>query len=192
MATDRHQFAIVSAWDGRVDQSRLGGSMRGLLVATAIAATLAIEPVSGAETATGNSYPNAVVREYDPVSVNTESLLGPLHMSSKIATFSKLKGHMDLNYAGTMPNFGDTELSNARVYRITNAEEYFEANKSADGYCGEKAFYLGVRALPKLPGLLRWPRNSVRVTLLANPDYKKLTPGSVCSGDSYVLNQKSR
>ena len=188
--TRRHQFAIVSAWDERVGKRRLRGNMRGLFLSTVIAATLAIGLAAKAETTKVDPYPNTVMREYDPVSIGTDSLLGTLYMSDKFASFSKLKGHMDLQFAGTMPDFGDTQLSNAHVYRITNAESFFRKNKLANGYCGDKVFWLGVRVLPQLPGLLRWPRDSIRVTLITNPDYRKLTPGSVCSGSSYRLNRK--
>jgi hypothetical protein len=166
----------------------LRGNMRALIASTAIATILAVGLAPNAETAEGDSYPNGVVREYDSISVGSNTDPGTLYLSTSSAVFSGLKGHMDLQFVGVASNSGDEEISEARIYRVVNADRFYRDNKWPNGLCDRQIEFIGMRLLPDLPASFGYPKGAIGVTALTQKNFNRITPSSVCTGISYLLN----
>jgi hypothetical protein len=64
------------------------------------------------------------------------------------ASFSFLRGHMALAYAGMMPPQNDSSYPNIKIYRIVNADEFFSLNKGNNEYlCRTPVRWLGVSSV---------------------------------------------
>ena len=136
-------------------------------------------------------YPSDAVRSYDPVSENAQADLGQMRLSKTFASFSELRGHMDLEFAGTLPDSREEMVSGAHVYKIRNADRYFEQNKNARGFCHRKVYWLALRMEP-----VRWvdqpdqPSDMVWVTQIIEPEFAKITRADVCMGSVFGLSHE--
>jgi hypothetical protein len=138
-----------------------------------------------AQTATeGDLMPSAQSRHYDPISNHTDQLEGDLTLSTDHARFSKRKGIMDIEFAGTMPENKNFELSGAAVYRVKNAQQYFELNGGANGMCPEPTRWLTIRLIPGASPM-------IRVGQLFVEDWKQYDPSKLglCGADTYALSE---
>lgn len=61
---------------------------------------------------------------------------GSEHMwlAEDFASFSSMRGHLVLAYAGMMPPENERSDPNIKMYRIVNAEEFFRLNKGNNEY----------------------------------------------------------
>lgn len=136
-----------------------------------------------------NSLPVAATRLYDPVSRNTDFLMGDMHLSKEFVSFSALNGRAALQYSGTMPD-PEFQSRTATVYRVTNADEYYQMNKGKNGFCDRPVKWIGITPLGG---------SSVRISFLTtrdfhlwtDPDYT-YTPHhdslGLCSAHTYSLH----
>lgn len=73
---------------------------------------------------------------------------GSEHMwlAEDFASFSGMRGHLVLAYAGMMPPENEKSDPNIKMYRVVNAEEFFRLNKGNNEYpcAGLPARWLGV------------------------------------------------
>jgi hypothetical protein len=112
---------------------------------------------------------------------------GSEHMwlAEDFASFSGMKGHLVLAYAGMMPPQNQPADPNIRIYRIVNAEEFFRLNKGNSEYpCGETvARWLGVRKTDDPED----PKSDVRVMLYDVGDYRAYQEdkGGLCASYPY-------
>jgi hypothetical protein len=158
------------------------------LIIVVVAVTVATVKVDAQNT---DLYPNSRIRVYDDISWGSnKDDPGSLSISETYASFSGLKGSMVLRYAGMLPDFGDTQASGARVYRIVNADQYYRENKWPNGLCDREVKWVGVRVFPPAPPGYELPKKSVRFTALVGDDFKSLDPNSVCTGAMYQLRSE--
>lgn len=78
------------------------------------------------------------IRTYQPSSRDAVAIMGPMKLGSNFLSFEKFPGHMELEYAGVLPDVPAkghvrAELAGAPVYRVTNADEYFRISKVCSG-----------------------------------------------------------
>jgi len=117
-----------------------------------------------------------------------------LELSSERAHFDKLVGDLQLQYAGSLPASDSIELSNAEVYKVQNAAEYFAKNKSIPEvvlwYCGQPAAYMTIRKLGPFPAEYHAPPLWVRIAFIHADSFSDIGPVHVCSGNSYTPREK--
>jgi hypothetical protein len=118
------------------------------------------------------------------------SPLGAMQLSGSFAAFEEYKGHMTLEYAGVLPAFSGYRiasdfLSGALVYRVTNAEQYFQDNPTI---CGGRPLKFIVVKVTSLEDIEEGPAASVNLWLLSLDDYKDFRPtmSDPCGGDTYT------
>ena len=124
------------------------------------------------------------------------SPLGAMQLSSSFAAFEEYKGHLTLEYAGVLPKFSGYRiasdfLSGALVYRVTNAEQYFQDNPTI---CGGKPLKFIVAKVTSLEDIEDGPLASVNLWLLSLDDYNDFRPTMVdpCGGDTYTTPRVKR
>jgi len=73
------------------------------------------------------------------------------------------------------------ELTGARMYRVTNAKEYFVHNKGKNGFCDSPPLWLAVKQ----------DHEAIEVALLTVADWRKYDPSKpgVCSIGRYALHE---
>jgi hypothetical protein len=153
--------------------SRLFGTLA--LSAVVSAGAAAAERVPAAD-----PTPTEQVRVYDPVSKNSDILLGKMQLSESLLSFDLLKGHMDLVLDGTESCDDEFEVRCALFYKVANATEYFRLNKKANGYCHQPVTAVTVRVING---------GEVRVAFLVDDDAKyRLADYAICSADTYALH----
>jgi len=118
---------------------------------------------------------------------------GSEHMwlAEDFASFSDMRGHLVLAYAGMMPPERDKSDPNIKIYRIVNTEEFFKLNKGNSEYpCARKpARWLGVSS-DDGPGN---PYNGdIRVLLYDIGDYLAYRDdkGGLCASYPYRPNSR--
>jgi hypothetical protein len=156
------------------------------LAIVTIACLLATPLVSGSI----DPMPTANVRAFIPLSRGTSAALGNLRLSQSLASFSKLNGRMDLELVGLMPDFGDREISGAKIFRVVNSDAFHSANNNSDAPCGVRTItFLGVRLLGDFTPRSGEPDVAIRVSLFSIPDYREVGPNWVglCRADTYAL-----
>jgi len=116
--------------------------------------------------------------------------LGTMQLSGTSASFEDHKGQMTLEYAGELPKFSGYRiasdfLSGARVYRVTNADQYFKDNPMI---CGGKPLKFIVAKVTSLEDIEDGPLASINLWLLSLDDYKDFRPtmSDPCGGDTYT------
>lgn len=122
--------------------------------------------------------------------------LGAMQLSSTFASFEQHTGHLTLEYAGVLPKFSGYRiasefLAGALVYRVTNAEQYFQDNPTI---CGGKALKFIVAKVTSLEDIKDGPLASVNLWLLSLDDYNDFRPTMVdpCGGDTYTTPRVKR
>jgi len=88
--------------------------------------------------------PGESPRAYYPASNNTDFLLGTMRLSTHFASFTVLRGHMDLSWRGQMPDPESLSIGKLQMFKVTNARTFFEANKGKNGFCLKPPEWLGV------------------------------------------------
>src|SRR5262249_51753704 len=70
---------------------------------------------------------------FEPTNPGTEASLGRMTLSSNLASFECCIGHLELEFAGTMPNLPQVQfiadVEGGQVFRIKNADEFFRQNQ---------------------------------------------------------------
>jgi len=87
---------------------------------------------------------SAASHSYVPISRNTDFLLGTMRLGPTFASFTKLKGHLDLVLKGEMAGPEDFGVGKMKMYRVTNAEEFWARNKGKNGFCTRPVEWVGV------------------------------------------------
>lgn len=139
---------------------------------------------------TNDPMPQEQSRRYVAISAHTPELLGDLDLSRTSASFSKLKGAMELEYSGSRTGDGpaDWEFTGA-VFRIVNAEAFFSANRGKNGFCHSPARWLTILDLNNRLSSYRHSAPSIRVGILTIQDWHdyKPTDFGACSADTFIL-----
>lgn len=146
--------------------------------------------MSAPATAPAPLLPGPETLTYTSVGNALASPMGTMQLSSNFASFEEHKGHMTLEYAGVLPTFSGYRiasdfLSGALVYRVTNAEQYFQDNPTI---CGGKPLRFIVVKVTSLEDIEEGPAASVNLWLLSLDDYKDFRPtmSDPCGGDTYT------
>ncbi len=157
---------------------RIAGWFAALAVALVL---LACAPA--AAQSPGFPFPDNLIRIYKPIDVRTKIVFGDLWLSNTIAHFAELNGRMQIRFEGTLPASANTDISEARVYRILNWAQYSRFNRRKAGFCSFPIQWLGLRDLGNM---------QLRVTLFTIDDYHAATPEKpgLCSADTYRLPQQ--
>jgi hypothetical protein len=110
--------------------------------------------------------------------------LGELHLSNTLLQFERLDAEMKLAYAGTMPESAGPALAGALIYRVKNAEAYFEKNAGKNAFCSEAPLWVAVNSATGAPG---WS-NRIWLGLLTLEDWTQFNPRTnrACAGGDYV------
>jgi hypothetical protein len=136
--------------------------------------------------ACGNSPARFPVQRYVPVSEDMAPL-GELDLSNTLMRFTALEGEMKLDYVGQMPETAGEDLAGATVYRVKNAERYFEQNAGRKAYCGSAPRWVAVNSTTGAPA---WS-SEISVALLTLEDWSKFRPLAhrSCASGTYVRAQ---
>jgi hypothetical protein len=149
-------------------------AMLGMLVACA-------KP--GASVAPQSSRPpDTAEQTYTPVSRVSETW-GSLQYSNSRARLAAFEESMQLESVGVMPDTAGSDLAGAQVYRVKNAEDFFERNKGRSGFCSEPPRWLAVRRIPRDSP----PSGDIWLAMLTLDDwsvYRPDVPG-YCAGGLY-------
>ena len=137
------------------------------------------------------TMPTGDIRIYGAYSKNTDFLTGNLELSVHFARYTKLSGHMNLEYAGQRIIPGKIEAT-GDIYKITNADEYFAANKGKNGFCHEIIRWLTVRNLEDKDLPIR-SSGSIRVSELNIDDWHDYSDDKhdLCGAGTYRLTTLS-
>jgi hypothetical protein len=115
---------------------------------------------------------------------------GTLEFDNRSLQLEALKGDMKLEYVGALPETAGKDLAGAAVYRIKNADKYFEANKSQSKFCPQPARWV---ALNSTAGAPAWS-SEIYIALLTVDDWAKFEPrnGGSCATGKYVRATDTR
>jgi hypothetical protein len=131
-----------------------------------------------------------------------------LYLSEHRAKLAGLAGTLELQFAGIVPASSDADVGGARAYRITNAKEFFERNKStierhvwlpgrpplergAAPYCDELASFMTVSGIGPFPAEFHAPARSIYVAFFDTDRFEDIAPKYMCSADSYVKHEQT-
>jgi hypothetical protein len=151
--------------------------------------------IASASSSPGAPNPLPVAQRwiYEPLSNNTDFTLGEMVLSTTYASFSVLHGHMNLEFAGTTRDPERLGTSDARVYRVKNAQQYFQLNRGANGFCEAPITWFGVA-----PITLNWNMHDgfggdVRIFLMTIGDYRRYRPDKLglCSADTFRPSKRA-
>lgn len=122
-------------------------------------------------------------QHYSPISRTAVGLLGKLTLSKSYAAFTKLRGHMELRYAGTIRCKGGDPFGCGDIYAVTNAASFARANRKVRSFCAVR--WLGIATLPRAKGST--DPLEIGVSLFDIADYRAYSPDTLglCSGDTY-------
>ena len=129
------------------------------------------------------SRPQLPVQTYVPTNEKMEPL-GQLHLSNTLLQLEGLDAEMKLAYVGTMPESAGPVLAGASIYRVKNAETYFEKNAGKNAFCTEAPLWVAVNSETGAPA---WS-NQIWVGFLTLEDWTQFNPRThrVCAGGDYV------
>jgi hypothetical protein len=115
-----------------------------------------------------NALPHAIPQRYEPYDPTghdvppTESMLGPVRLSTTAATFASLKSTMRLKPDGVVPpDISRYLLSQAHFYRVLNATAFYEQN--GPGLCGQPVRWLALQVID---------RTTIRLSLWTIADWR--------------------
>ena len=142
----------------------------------------------------GNVLPTATIRQYTPTAADVLAILGDMRLSEKFVSFSMLKGHMDLQFVGTMPDYINLKDSEIRVYRVINADEFFRMNPAVPFLCNGPIKWMGVRLLEEFQSFRSEPVKDVSISFFDISDYRDYRPrsggpGGFCSALAFELQR---
>lgn len=125
---------------------------------------------------------------YISTGTSLQSPLGAMRLSNSSAAFEAYKGSAALEFAGTLPNYpgyriASEFLSGASVYRVTNADQYFQDNPTI---CGGKPIKFVVTKLTSLSDV-KDETMAINLWLLSTDNYGDFGPwtSDPCGGDTY-------
>ena len=167
------------------------GSLRlSKLAWIAVAAILgsAASPVANSE----NVLPTPNVKLYRPASDKGIDILGDMRLSEKSVSFSLLKGHMDLQFVGTMPDYIFLKDPEIQVYRVNNADEFFRMNPAVPILCKGPIKWMGVTLLEDIQNPLTAPARGVSISFFDISDYREFTPrwNGFCGAQFFELQRQ--
>jgi hypothetical protein len=101
--------------------------------------------------------------------------------SLQLETF---KGTMELEYVGAMAENAGEDLAGASVFRIKNADGFFQQNRDHDKFCEQPVRWV---ALNSKTGAPMWSAE-ISLALLTIEDWSQYTPEvqGYCGGGTYV------
>jgi hypothetical protein len=109
---------------------------------------------------------------------------GALDFNNRQLQLEALEGEMRIEYVGALSESAGEDLAGAAVYRIKNADKYFEKNKAKSSFCSAPARFV---ALNSTTGAPAWS-SEIWFALLTVDDWKAYAPGTggSCGGGKYV------
>lgn len=155
--------------------------LTGLPIAASVSFLLAFGVVAKSKV---DPMPTDNARSYAALSNGTSSTLGAtMKLSRTSATFSKLKGELQLQYSDVWDNENDTDYG-GNVYKVLNADTFFLENKGKNGFCDEPVRWLTVIDMSNQLG-----EGAVRIGMLSIDDWRKYKPDALgaCSADTFTL-----
>src|SRR5258706_2245484 len=161
-------MAFTSAKHGSLRFSRLAW------IGVAAIIGMAPSPVTNS----GNVLPNATIRLYTPTGAITLVTLGDMRLSEKFVSFSLLKGHMDLQFVGTMPDYINLQDSQIQVYGVSSADEFLRMNPGLPQLCGVPIKWMGVRSQEEFQNPLTKSAKYVSISFFDISDYRDYRPDS--------------
>jgi len=143
---------------------------------------VATPPVTG-NTPDDDDAPVAMARDYVPASRASQTW-GNLQLSETRARFASFDGELTLEAVGVMPAGAGEELAGAQVYRVTNADSFFDDNEGRNGFCSGPLRWLSV-GRRSVAGV---PEGAIWIGLLTIEDWHAYTPDvqGYCGGGLYV------
>jgi len=140
----------------------------------------------------GNVLPTANVRLYTPTAADVLAILGNMRLGEEFASFSRLKGHMDLQFVGTMPDYIRLKDPEIQVYRVINADEFFRMNPAVPILCKGPIKWMGVTLLEDIQNPLTAPARGVSISFFDLSDYREFTPRWVgfCGAQTFELQRQ--
>jgi hypothetical protein len=140
----------------------------------------------------GNVLPTPNVRLYTPTAADVLAILGDMRLSEKVVSFSLLKGHMDLQFVGTMPDYIRLKDPEIQVYRVINADEFFRMNPAVPILCKGPIKWMGVTLLEDIQNPLTEPARGVSISFFDLSDYREFTPRWVgfCGAQTFELQRQ--
>lgn len=166
----------------------------------ALAACMAFAATAGAKAAPHGEHVQSGYTRYDGV-YRSSGLT--LYLSEHRAKIKGMAGTLELQFAGIVPDFKDGEINGARAYRITNAKEFFERNKSVIArivwqpgkpaayyvhlpYCDKLVSFITVGELGPFPAEFHAPADSIHVAMIDVDKFEDIAPRDICAADTYV------
>lgn len=123
------------------------------------------------------------VQQYVPT---TQELLplGELFLNNTQLQFAALQGQMKLQYVGIMPDTAGPDIAGATIYRVKNAERFFQQNSGNDAFCSEAPRWVAVASESGAPA---WS-NQIWVGLLTLEKWEtfKSPQDQACLSGNYV------
>lgn len=156
-------------------------TLTGLPIAASVSLLLAFGVVAKSKV---DPMPTDNARSYSALSNGTSSTLGTtMKLSRTSASFSKLKGELQLQYSDVWDNENDTDYG-GNVYKVLNADTFFSENKGKNGFCDEPVRWLTVMDMSNQLG-----EGAVRIGMLSIDDWRKYKPDALgaCSADTFTL-----
>lgn len=141
---------------------------------TAIACLLFLTAAVQGEGLDPALVPGAAEVPYSPVSKYAIARLGDLKLSATSLTFQRLKGRMELRFAGSLPCNGWDGLSCARVYEVLNGEAYFLRNKKKGEPCPDAPRWVAIAPVPPIGTTPN--TQDIWVSVFDIADYRSYTP----------------
>lgn len=156
-------------------------TLTGILIAAPVSLLLAFGASSKSKV---DPMPTDNARSYSALSNGTASTLGTImKLSRTSASFSKLRGQMNLQYSDVWDNENDADYG-GNVYKVLNADTFFSQNKGKNGSCDEPVRWLTVMDMSNQLG-----DGAVRIGMLSIDDWRKYKPDALgaCSADTFTL-----
>ncbi len=157
-----------------------------------IAVAAILGPAASPVGNSGNVLPTAPIRLYTPTGANMLAILGDMRLSEKFVSFSLLKGHMDLQFVGTMPDYIYLKDPEIQVYSVINADEFFRMNPAVPVLCRGPIKWIGVTLLEDIQNPLTAPAKEVSMSFFNISNYRDYTPrsGGFCSAMTFELQRQ--
>jgi hypothetical protein len=142
-------------------------------------ALLALLALSGC----ASSGPKQDSQRFVPISDAVESW-GTLQLGNRTLQLETFKGAMELEYVGAMTENAGEDLAGASIFRIKNADGFFEQNRDHGDFCEEPVRWV---ALNSKTGAHMWS-NEISLSLLTIEDWSQYNPEAkgYCAGGTYV------
>jgi hypothetical protein len=110
--------------------------------------------------------------------------LGLLEFNNQELRLEALDGPMKLQYVGSLGEVAGENLAGAAVYRIKNADKFFEHNRDRKAFCAQPVRWI---ALNSTTGAPAWS-SEIWFAMLTLEDWQKfaINTGGYCGGGKYI------